>query len=368
MILKMMLRRKRLWVSGSLGLVWMLLLTACGASQASTSTPTETAATSAPLPTLTPTTDEVFSNKSVWHFENQSGYKYDMTIALGEPTRIPESRTLTHPLDRDFELGSACTMDPKLDVVIPAYWSAEATTAGFNTPIGMRASFADGGAGTPDGEYTGRGVAPHQNDNRLLVAQNFSDGPSCSQFSSENDWGYGGSGGFSVRWNDPVPQGSVRTDEFFIVVKGYFSPSTPQGDLPLLEWIVLRPFPGGDLNDAAMVFRDVDGWNVTTGSLKGITLSGKVVDPSVPTPTPTTSERENPSFAVDDRVTVQVDGLVIRAAPSLSSDTLAERLTSGETLRIVAGPEQGDDKTWYQVRTSDGTKGWVISKYLYSSD
>jgi hypothetical protein len=368
----MMARGMWRWAPPGLCLVSMLLLTACGASQAGApSTSTEVAATSvpSPIPTPTPTIDELFPSRSVWHFENERGYTYDMTIALGEPTRISESGTLIHPMDDGFAVGSACTVDPKLDVVIPAYWSAEVTTVGFDTPVSMRALFTDvGGAGTSDGEYHGQGPAPFDGDDRVLVAQNFSGGDECRAFSSTNIFGYGGSNGFCVQWNDPVSEGSVRTALFFIVVKSYFTPASPQGDAALLDWIVLRPLLAGDLDDPAMVYRDADGANLGIYSEKGITLSGKVVDPSIPPPTETQAASDD-SFAVGDNVIVGAAGrLVVRTAPSLSSDTLPERLSSGEMVTIVAGPEQGDDRTWYQVETSDGTKGWIISKYVSSED
>ena len=262
--------------------VLLISLTACGASQPNaTPAPTATAGTPVPPPTMTPTPTiaEAFPYQSIWQFSNQSGYSYDMTIALGKPTRIPENGVLTHPLDRSFALGSACSVDPKFDIVIPAYWSAKATTVGFDTPISMRALFTDGGSGTPDGKYGGRGVAPTDSDDRVLVEQMFSNGPSCSSFSSTNFWGYGGSDGFSVKWDDPTPTGVVRTSYLFIVVKDYFSPATPPGDAALLLWIVLKPLFGGDNSDGAMVYQDRNGADLGVYSDKGITLSGKVVNP-----------------------------------------------------------------------------------------
>ena len=200
-------RGNRRWVIRSLCPVCTLLLTACGSSRSSNmSVPTEIAATSVPSPAPIPTREELFPHTEVWRFANKSGYSYDMTIALGTPTRVPDSGTLAHPLDRAFTLGGACTVDPKLDIVIAAYWSAEATTVGFDTPISMRALFTNGGSGTPDGEYQGRGVPPTEGDDRVLVEQNFSSGPSCTTFSSTNNFGFGGSDGDVTPENDRHPK------------------------------------------------------------------------------------------------------------------------------------------------------------------
>lgn len=236
-----------------------------------TLTPTATT-----IPTATPTTDEIFPNKLVWHFANKRGYTYDLTIALGKPTHIPESGTLTHPLDRDFALDSACTVDPQFDVVIPAYLSAEATTVGFDTPISIRASFTSGGSGISDHKYFGPGVAPYDGDNRIRVAQLFSDGPICKRFDSTTTFSYGSYDTFGVQWENPIPNGSIRTHKFFIVVKDYFTPATPNGDPVLLSWIVLKAVPGGDFDDAAMLYREVGSGEGISATKRGITLSGKV--------------------------------------------------------------------------------------------
>lgn len=363
--------RNRLWTLGSLLLVGMMLLTACGSSEsASPSTPTEIPATAAPspTPTATPTRDEIFAHTSVWHFANDSGYTYDMTIALGEPTRIPESGTLPHPLDRDFTPDIACTVDPKLDIVIPAYWSAEVTTVGFDTPVEMRALFTDvGGAGTSTGEYTGRGVAPFEGDGRVQVAQNFSDGPSCSGFSSTNIYGYGGSSGFSVQWHDPIPEGSVQTSYFFIVVKGYFSPATPQGDAALLDWIVLRPLLAGDLDQPAMVYRDMDGSFMGIYSEKGITLNGKIIEPSIPTPTPpppsptpTAVPTQAPNFSVGDTVVTSFSAHL--RADATTSSRIIDVLDPATVLSLTGGPERDfeTDYVYWQVTVeATGQVGYV---------
>lgn len=199
---------------------------------------------------------------------------------LGEPMRIPENGSLRHPSSRDFYIENVCSVDPQFDVVIPAYWVAKATTLGFNTPISMRAIFASEGTGNlTNGEYTGRGVAPYRGDSRLSVAQNFSDSPKCSTFSSTDIWGYGASNGFGVEWSDTFSFGRSAYHSFFIVVKNYYSPATPQGDSALLDFIMFRPLFGGDNGDAAMVYGDVDGASLGIYSNRGITLNGKVIGP-----------------------------------------------------------------------------------------
>lgn len=242
---------------------------------ATSGVPTRTS-TASPIPTNPPTTDDLFPHKLMVPLANKSGYSFDMTIALGKPVRIPTSETLTHPLDNNLALDSACTVDPHFDIAIAAYWSAEATTVGFDTPISMRAGFASGGPAFRRREYYGRGVAPYEGDNRIRVARHFSDGPSCNALSSEGSNSSPTGNAFSVKWDKPIPEGSIRRDEFFIIVKNYFTPATPKGDSALLDWIVLQQLPGGNFDDNAMLYLELlpDG-TLLYGGEKGITLSGK---------------------------------------------------------------------------------------------
>ena len=190
-----------------------------------------------------------------------------------------------------------------------------------------------------------------------------------SHYPWPNKWGQ--VNGFDVTWADPAPNGVVRTSLFFIVVKGYFSPVTPQGDVAVLDWIVLKPIFGGDNDDPAMVYVDTAGAYLGIYSSKGITLRGKVVIPGAPQPTPsaTTSDTtsDNDSFVVGDRLSAKSDGLVLRTSPSLSSDTVAYPLARGSTLTIVFGPKQVDDDTWYLVKKSFRTKGWILADDIYFS-
>lgn len=258
-------------VFGKLFLV-LILLAGCGAVESgpapTTATPIPITPTPTVVPSPTPTMAELFPNEASWHFRNQRGYSYQMSIKVGAPMRMPEFGSLPHPAKRDVTVENLCKVDPQFDIVIPVVWSAKATTIGFDTPINMRAIIASGGAD----DYSGRGVAPSQGDQRILVAQKFSSSQDCSSHSSYND-----DRGFNVEWNDPIPTGTTVTHYFFIIVKDYFTPATPNGDLSLLDSISIVPSSGGDFADSAMLYYDQGARYSHYYSQKQITLSGKVV-------------------------------------------------------------------------------------------
>jgi hypothetical protein len=218
---------------------------------------------------------------NTWHFENATKYTFNLTIQMWAPI-VGKSQAI-HPADRSFALTSVCPYDPTLDVAIPVEWQATATTKGFSVPLSADAIFSSdistpgySGSSVASPAYAGKGVAPFDGDSRVDVYQQFSSGPKCSKFSSNNIWGYGHSDGFGVSWDSVAVEGTSASQLFFVIVHNYFSPATPNGDPALLNWITLRPiFTGGNLG-ASGTFVDADGASLGVYSNKGISLAGTV--------------------------------------------------------------------------------------------
>lgn len=263
-------RSRRQFIGGST-LLCASALTACGKGEAGPpASPTAVPPTSTPWPTPTPTMtmEEEFPARATWKLRNQAGYSYDMTIALADKVRVPTDQPLTHRLDRDLVLGTGCVAEPQFDIVIPGYMSAKATTVGFDTVVRMRAGFSASGYSANSREYSGRGVPPSSDDYRIQVEQNFSSGPNCEGFATRGD-----NTGFGVQWETPASSGTVLTSEFFIIVKDYFSPATPNGDYWLLDWIVISPQSGGDYDDQSSLFTLVNSGDY----MPALTLTGRTV-------------------------------------------------------------------------------------------
>lgn len=70
-------------------------------------------------------------------------------------------------------------------------------------------------------------------------------------------------------------------------------------------------------------------------------------------------------FAAGSTVTT-TDSVNLRDAPNSTGNVLTV-LNAGDTLTIVSGPEAGNSYQWYQVKTSDGTEGWVASSFIQAS-
>ncbi|TFD92384.1 SH3 domain-containing protein [Jeotgalibacillus sp. R-1-5s-1] len=72
---------------------------------------------------------------------------------------------------------------------------------------------------------------------------------------------------------------------------------------------------------------------------------------------PETGDTENPASSA-----VTTDQLRVRSTPSEEGEILTV-LAAGEALQIVS--EEGD---WFEIKTSDGTEGWVFSAYIDVQD
>jgi hypothetical protein len=87
--------------------------------------------------------------------------------------------------------------------------------------------------------------------------------------------------------------------------------------------------------------------------------------PVPPTETPT----EEPSATeIGPGATVQVRGvgaagLSIRAQPTTGSARVGIA-REGSLLTVIGGPREAGGYVWWQVRTADGTEGWVVANWL----
>ncbi len=69
------------------------------------------------------------------------------------------------------------------------------------------------------------------------------------------------------------------------------------------------------------------------------------------------------AYTAGEAVVVFDGPLNLRAEASIASDSLAS-LEEGAVLTILAGPEQADEITWYQVETVDDQSGWVSGEFI----
>jgi hypothetical protein len=92
-----------------------------------------------------------------------------------------------------------------------------------------------------------------------------------------------------------------------------------------------------------------------------------------PTPMPTFTPIPTPDAAVAPpeittgyyAVVANTDGLgvTVRGGPSTRNVAL-QVAEEGTILLVIAGPEEGDNFSWWQVELADGTEGWVAEDFL----
>lgn len=166
-----------------------------------------------PVPTKAPVDEPAQSEftEITWVMENSEGYSYDLTLALAPAS--PADST-PHPFNSAIVAGHECGIDPATDAVIPAQLRAVARTQGFETPL----SFVIGVVGGSS------------NDDRIALEGTTECTPSSSGGTSSDAFRGNWSGGGTLFVSGDGPPDYA----FFILVRDYYSPAHPDGDV---EWL-----------------------------------------------------------------------------------------------------------------------------------
>lgn len=182
-----------------------------------TASPTTTT-TLPPVPMLpggTPATG------GTWTLTGQSatGYSARAEISLGPPQRLAAAGTTVTSSSRPPRPLRACSADVFVDAIIPARITVTNTTPNFPTVAGLRLA------------------RPYTRGSPLSLASDaeFTSGPDCTEVN-------GASSGvlYGVRSTNSLSPGSSLVDEVFIVVRDYYSPARPDGDIDALRLIALE--------------------------------------------------------------------------------------------------------------------------------
>ncbi len=99
------------------------------------------------------------------------------------------------------------------------------------------------------------------------------------------------------------------------------------------------------------------------GTTPGAELASTPVPPTStpvpPTPTPATIH----VGALVEVTGTGEDGMSFRTGPGTKYIRVTV-LKDGDILRVVGGPEDADDFTWWRLEAEDGTVGWAVEDFL----
>jgi len=71
------------------------------------------------------------------------------------------------------------------------------------------------------------------------------------------------------------------------------------------------------------------------------------------------------TFAADDPVVINDDGVNLRSAPTTAEDNVVAVLDTGEVLTILSGPEEAEDYVWWEVIVETTTEtGFVVEDFI----
>ncbi len=136
------------------------------------------------------------------------------------------------------------------------------------------------------------------------------------------------------------------------------APATPSTQAIILTPEVPTPSPTTETEIVPQETTETDGGDGGNG--------GSTTEPS---PTPT-EEEEAPSggtFEIDDLVTT-TDSARLRSSPAIEDDNIVTTLNADTELRIIGGPTEADDYTWWEVSNDEtGEEGWIAETLIEPS-
>lgn len=242
------------------------------------------------------------------------GYTFSGTLELGSPQQF-QSGSIT---EGSLTAGSACSMNPQTDAVIPAFLSVRNTSSGnFNAIGGVDLQWSSSAIGG--------------------IEVGYSSGPSC------DGSGSGGSGTDEVNLEstNPLTPGSETSTDLFVWVPDYYSPNNPQGDPSLLAGADLQLVEYVDSsNNVDIVPQSVSGPGASSSN--GFTI-----------PVDNTAQAAPPQ---GQPFQITSDGTPVMTTPSMSG-TQVGTLNGGDNVTVLCttqGDSVGGSTLWDQITSPAG--------------
>lgn len=256
--LRAALARRRWWFRWTGALTVILVLAAgCsdddGAGGNAASGPgsetDEVPAPTAPPETTTTTPPGEFDVAGTWEwvYEDTTGYRTAGTLEVGSVHRAADAPSLPGIEDPAGTLPSWCdAFDPLSDALIPARVTLRNDTESF--PMSLANNFH---LATTE---TGGAMIRTASDELLGVAAAYSDGITCKPMVTADEAFFSQGSGWSIKWDDPAPPGEARGPHYaMLILPGYFTPNTPDGDVGRLATVGLALVPAMRNDDASLV-------------------------------------------------------------------------------------------------------------------
>lgn len=242
------------------------------------------------------------------------GYTFSGTLQLGSPQQY-QSGSIT---EGSLTAGSACTMNPQTDAVIPGYLTLENTSSGnFNAIAGVQLQWSSSAIGG--------------------IEVGFSDGPSCEGSGS----GGSGNDAFGLQSTNPLSPGSQTSADLFIWIPGYYSPNDPQGNPSLLA--------GADLQ----LVEDIDSSNNVDIVPQSVSGPGASSSNGFTIPVDNAAQAAAPQ---GQQFQITSDGTPVMDSPSTSGNQVGT-LNNGDSVTVLCtaqGDNVGGSTLWDQITSPAG--------------
>jgi hypothetical protein len=290
---------------------------------------------SQPYPSADPTTSAVPTIAAgeldnTWTVQETApgGYTEMVTLSVGAPHHLQPGLAQGRLI-----AGSACSIDPSTDAVIPAELAETNTTNGFAA-------------------YTGAAFSFGYQWNSPAVEVRFTDGPECE------------TNGYSDRSSDKLQPNMRSVSDMFFVLHDYYTPDQPDGDPAVLASATVTfgtVSVDPDDGTAPTQYTPATPAGSPTGSDGTIPLSGNLAG----APSAETSDADD-STSPSESASPAPDGLSQQVGPIDDGDCVGH--TTGQLSDFLAAHGCTDMKRSLYTMTIDGRPAVIAVADLFLAD
>lgn len=179
-------------------------------------------------PRVTTSQPQVWTPVNSWTFHGtkNDGSTADVTVGFSAPGKFSEIPGLP---GLSTTILTQCGFDPQRDLAIPGLITLESTTRGFAGDFRFNLILVRNGSGDMT-LLNATGT-----DTVVRAASMFNDGPGCMGF-ARGDF----DASFNVTFFNVAP-GQMRQQPLYVVIRGYFSPAFPSGNVTLINHLYFTP-------------------------------------------------------------------------------------------------------------------------------
>ncbi len=194
-----------------------------------------------------------------WLYTDASGFTATVHPSIGSVIPKPSSAELKYRYSGEEDeytmtVGEICSVDDQRDAVFEITAEMINTTDGYDLGLGWSVELKYISAADSGERYSPKtSLAP---DERFKFVKVYSDGETSCESAMSGDFSYYGSAGYGVHYREVTAPNESNRDRLYLLIKDYYGPAAPDGDVDLLSVYGLMPRSYTTVQEQTMLPQD----------------------------------------------------------------------------------------------------------------